>query len=303
MTLRAALLALVLAGPAAAQDGVLTGTLRTVQERGTLRIGARESAVPFSFLNRGNQSVGFSIDLCRGIAEDVAAAVNRPLLPDGAAAWEQGLRIEYVPVSAAARFDMVASGAIDLECGSSTATAERERTVAFSPVFFLAGTKLLVPGGSPLANPADLAGKRVIVSAGTTNGAVLRRLAARPPGFAVLDAPDVPAAFRTLAAGGADALASDDILLAGLLTTEPAARGFRIVGDYLSFEPYAIAFRRDDAALTDLIRSSFARMAQSGMLNASYDRWFTGRLPDGSTMNLPMSAYLAQMYRAMGSPD
>ena len=301
--IRAAILLCVMAAPAWAQDGILTGTLRTVLERGTLRMGVRDASVPFSFLNRGGQPVGFSVDLCRGIAEDAAAAVNRPLLPDGAASWERGLRIEYVPVSAAARFDMAASGAIDLECGSSTATAERARTVAFSPVFFLAGTKLLVPGGSPITGANALSGKRVAVGAGTTNATVLQQLATRTPGFSVVVAPDVLSAVMLMAAGQADAVASDDILLAGLMATEPAARSTRIVGDYLSFEPYAIAFRRDDPAFTDLIRDSFARMAQSGMLTAAYDRWFTGRLPDGTTMNLPISAHLAQMYRAMGSPD
>ena len=300
----AAALALLLAGAARAEEGVpLTGTLKAVGDRGTLLLGVRDDAPPFSFRNPGGQPVGFSVDICRGIAADVAAALNRDLLEADAPAWQAGVRIVFVPVSADARLPMVASGAVDLECGSTTATEARARTVAFSPVFFLAGTKLLAPAGGA-ASLADLAGKTVVVGAGTTNAEVMRRLAARgAPAFAVAEEPTLDAAYARLAAGRADAFASDDILLAGLVATRAEGARFRIVGDFLSYEPYAVTLRRDDPAFSDLVRGSFARMAQAGALTASYNRWLTGRLPNGSSLNLPMSAHLAQMYSAMGDGD
>lgn len=298
--LLAAALAIGLAGAAQAEDGApLTGMLKAVAGRGTLLIGVRTDAPPFSFRNPGGQPVGFSVDICRGIAADVAAALNRDLVAADAPAWQTGVRIVYVPVAADARVPMVASGAVDLECGS--ATEARARVVAFSPVFFLAGTKLLTPVGSAVASPEDLAGKTVVVGAGTTNAEVMRRLAAQgAPAFTVAEEPTLDAAYARLVAGRADAFASDDILLAGLLATRPDGGRFRIVGDFLSYEPYAVMLRRDDPAFSDLVRGSFGRMARDGVLTASYGRWLTGRLPNGESLNLPMSAYLAQMYSALG---
>lgn len=299
-----ALAALCLATEARAEDGAaLTGTLRTIQQRGAVLVGYRDSAPPFAFLNKAGQPVGFLLDLCRGIAADIAGALNRDLLEPGAAEWEQGIRIVLVPVTAEARLPKLLSGEVDLECGSTTATEQRARTVAFSPVFFLAGTKLMVPAGSPVASIRDLRGKTVVVGAGTTNADVIRRLSTQAPPFAVTEAPDLAAAYAMLAAGRADAFASDDILLSGLIATRPDGQRFRVVGDYLSYEPYAIAFRRDDPAFGGLVRQSFERMAQQGTLTALYNRWLTQALPTGAALNLPMSPHLAEMYRALGSPD
>jgi glutamate/aspartate transport system substrate-binding protein len=301
--------AVLLAGNGAvAQDGdVLTGTLKTIEDRGTILLGYRDNALPFAFVNKAGQPVGFSLDLCHGIAEDVARSLNRDLLEPGAPAWQSGVRVVYVLVAAAERLPKIVSGALDLECGSTTANADRARTVAFSPVFFLAGTKLLVPLTNPdavVSSYRDLAGRTVVVSAGTTNADVMRRLADRvSPPIVVNEQPGLDAAFATLVAGKADAFASDDILLSGFVATRPEGRRFRIVGDYLSYEPYAIAFRRDDAAFANLVRSSFERMAREGTLSRLYTRWLIDRLPSGESLNLPMSPHLAEIYRALGQPD
>ena len=309
-TLGALLLAgWALCGAARAEDGdILTGTLATIHQRGTILVGYREEALPFSFRNQAGQPVGFSLDLCHGIASDVAQLLNLDLVEADAPAWQTGLRIRYVPVAADARLPMLVSGAIDLECGSTTATAERAKTVAFSPVFFLAGTKLMVPlqtDGSPTATSfRDLAGKRVAVGAGTTNGVVMDRLAATvTPPVTVVRTPSLDAAYGLLAGGTVDAFASDDILLSGFIASKADGKRFGVVGDFLSFEPYAIGFRRDDPAFAAQVRSSFERMGADGTLVTRYRRWFTDRLPTGQTLALPMSAQLAEMYRALGQPD
>jgi len=304
--LRAAAAALCLASAAAqAEEGaLLTGTLKTISQRGSILIGYRESALPFSFLNKAGQPVGFSLDLCRGIAADVARTLNRDLLEPGAPAWQQGVRMVLLPAAAEARLPKVIAGDVDLECGSTTATDQRAETVAFSPVFFLAGTKLMVPVGSPVASYRDLGGKTVVVGTGTTNADALRRLAKEArPAFSVVEMPDLATAYAALASGKADAFASDDILLAGFIASQPDGRRFQVVGDYLSYEPYAITLRRDDPAFSGLVRQSFERMAREGALTALYNRWLTGRLPNGETLNLPMSPHLAEMYQALGSPD
>ena len=302
---RLLLLALLLFGaPAYAEESLLSGTLKTVNDRGTILIGVRESSIPFSYLNKARQPIGFSVDLCHGIASDVAAALNVDLLEPDAPAWQKGVRIVYVPVAPDERLSKVTSGAVDLECGSTTATEARAKTVAFSPVFFLAGTKLMVRKDGGIASYRDLGGKTVSVSAGTTNGDAMKRLAARgTPAFTVVETPDLPAAYEMLVSGKAAAFASDDILLAGMLATRPDGKAFRVVGDYLSFEPYAIALRRDDADFADLVKHSFERMAADGTLHALYNRWLTQRLPTGENLNLPISPQLAEMYRVLGEPD
>ena len=302
------LLTLALASGARAQDdGLLTGTLKTIRDRGSILLGYRDSAPPFSFLNPGRQPIGFSLDLCHGIAEDVARALNRDLLEADAPAWQTGVRIVYVPVAADERLPKIISGAIDLECGSTTANAEREKRVAFSPIFFLAGTKLLVPllnGRPAIASYRALAGHTVVVGSGTTNAAALHRLAATvSPPVTVTEVPSLDAAYAMLAAGKADAFASDDILLSGFVATHPDGTRFGITGDYLSYEPYAIGFRRDDPGFADLVHDSFARMATEGTLNRLYTRWLMDRLPTGERLNVPISPQLAEMYRALGQPD
>lgn len=301
----ALLLALAAPGRAMADDDTaLSGTLKTINVRGTILIGYRTTSLPFSFLNKAGQPIGFSVDICHGIAEDVARLLHRDLIEADAPAWQTGVRIVYVPVTADERLPKVVSGAIDLECGSTTANAERGKIVAFSPVFFLSGTKLLVPAKSGITSYHGLAGRTVVVGTGTTNADVMHGLANRvSPPFNVVEAPNLDAAYAMLVAGKANAFASDDILLAGYVATRPEGHGYSVVGDYLSFEPYAIALRRDDAQLSDLVKESFARMASEGTLGRLYNRWLVKRLPTGETMGVPMSPYLTEMYRALGQPD
>jgi glutamate/aspartate transport system substrate-binding protein len=296
-------LAVLASGARAEDDVLLSGTLKTIHDRGTILIGYRDSALPFSFLNKAGQPIGFSLDLCHGIAEDVAKALNRDLLEPDAPAWQVGVRIVYVPVAADARLPKIVAGQIDLECGSTTANAERAKTVAFSPIFFLAGTKLLV-SDPKVTSYRGLGGRRVVVSAGTTNAAVMHRIAdAMKTPMTVTEVPSLDAAYDMLAAGKADAMASDDILLNGYIATRADGKRFTIVGDYLSYEPYAIAFRRDDPRFATLVRSSFERMAGEGELSRLYNKWLVDRLPTGETLKLLISPHLAEMYRALGQPD
>src|SRR4051812_12214383 len=201
---------LLMAGGARAEEGApLSGTLKTVHDRGTILIGYRDSAPPFSFLNPAKQPIGFSLDLCHGIAADVARTLDRDLLEVDAPAWQTSVRIVYVPVAGDERLPKIVSGAIDLECGSTTANAERAKTVAFSPIFFLAGTKLLVKleNGRPrVSSYRNLAGRTVVVGSGTTNAAAVHRLAATvSPPITVTEVPTLDTAYDMLAAGKADA--------------------------------------------------------------------------------------------------
>ena len=230
--------------------------------------------------------------------------MHQELLEADAPAWQSGLRIVYVPVAADERLPKLVSGAIDLECGSTTANAERARTVAFSPVFFLAGTKLMVPVKGHVGSYRDLAGRTVAVSAGTTNAEALRRLADRvSPPIKVVETPGLDAAYDMLAAGKADAFARTTFSLRASSPRARTAGTFGSSATICRIEPYAIALRKDDPAFAALVRDAFARMAEEGTLSRLYARWLVSRLPTGETLGVPMSAQLAEMYRAMGQPD
>src|SRR5215475_2149738 len=197
-------LAVALAQAAAAQDtlGALSGTLKKIRSTGTITLGYRESSLPFSYLNRRRQPIGYSIDLCREIIEDVSVEL------DG-----MEVKIAFAPVDSADRLDKVKTGAVDLECGSTTSNLERQKEVAFSPVFFIAGTKLMVPKSSSIQSYRDLAGKTVVATAGTTNETALRTLSDKQRlGINIVTAPDHAESLAVLMADKADAFASDDVL-------------------------------------------------------------------------------------------
>jgi glutamate/aspartate transport system substrate-binding protein len=287
----------VLGVPADAQEAAdvraLSGTLKKVKETGTITLGYRESSLPFSYLNRRRQPIGYSIDLCREIVEDASTEL------DG-----MELRIAFAPVTPANRLRKVASGEIDLECGSTTANVQRRQEVAFSPIFFIAGTKLMVQKSSPVRSYRDLAGKTAVVTAGTTNEAALRTLSDKQKlGISIISAPDHAQSLETLVSGKADAFATDDVLLYGFIATSANARDMKVVGEYLSYDPYGLAYRRDDSAFAAVVERTFTRMAGERRLAELYNKWFLRRLPTGETMNLPMGPQLDEIFRMLGQPE
>ena len=271
----------------------LTGTLKKVHDTGTVVIGYRESSIPFSYLNSRGEPIGYSIDLGRAVVDGISNEL------DG-----QTLKIKFVPVTSESRIPAVVNGEIDLECGSTTNNTQRQKEVAFSPVMFVAGTKLLVKGDSTIQSFRDLSGKTVVVTAGTTNEEAMRRLSDK---FAIsmhlITARDHAESYQQLATGKADAFASDDVLLYGLIAENRTSENFKVVGEFLSYDPYGIMFRKDDAQLATVVQRVFQEMAQSRDLEYTYKRWFLSRLPSGETLNLPMSAQLEEIFRTLGAPD
>ena len=292
----ALLLVLALAPAQAAAVELLTGTLRKAAETGEVVIGYRTSSVPFSFTERvggTERPVGYALDLCREVVEDIGQAIGRPV------------RIRTEPVTAETRFDALTSDRIDLECGSTTTNAERRKRVAFSPVTYFSATKLLVRRESGIGSYRDLGAKRVVVTAGTTNEAALRTMLAKARVAAeILVAKDHGESFAMVKDGRADAFATDDVLLYGLKAAAGAeGSGLTVLPEKLSFEPYAIAFRKDDPALAALVTATFQRLAESRELRWTYDKWFLKRLPNGERLDIPMSDELRTSFSVLGLQD
>ena len=177
---------------------------------------------------------------------------------------------------------------------------QRQKEVAFSPIFFVAGTKLMVPRDSAVKSYRDLAGKTVVVTAGTTNEKTLRELSQKfKLGINLLVARDHADSFGLVKSGQADAFATDDVLLYGLIARDAAKAEYEVVGDYLSYDPYGIMYRKGDAQLRKVINDSFQVLAEDGEIERQYKRWFLRKLPTGESINLPMSAQLEAIIQTM----
>jgi glutamate/aspartate transport system substrate-binding protein len=283
--------ALTAASSAGAQE--LTGTLKKVKDSKTVILGYRESSIPFSYVNKVGEPIGYSIDLCNAVVDEVSKEL-------------EGIEIEenYKKVTAETRIPAVKSGEVDLECGSTTANFERKKEVAFSPVFFVAGTKLLVPRSSGISSYRDLRDKTVVVTAGTTNEAAVRAISDKQHlGIKFLVGADHADSFAMLKEGKADAFATDDVLLYGLAATARLGDRYHVVGEYLSYDPYGLMYRKDDPDFAAIVDRTFNRLAQSRELVQLYNKWFQQRLPTGETLDLPMSPQLEEIFRVEGVPD
>jgi glutamate/aspartate transport system substrate-binding protein len=268
-----------------------TGTLKSINESGVLRVGHRENSPPFAFLDLRGKPVGYSLDLCDAVAEEIAAELGREI------------RTEYRPVTPENRFELVASGAIDLECGSTTNNAERRKLVAFSPTMFVTGTKLLVRRQSPIRYFGDLRGKTVALTRGTVQAQAIPALAERQRlGVKFVTTADHNASFELLASGKADAFANDDVQLYGMLAETRSGSDYQVVGDFLTFADYALMLRKDDPDFAGVVDRAFARLATSRQIVAIYEKWFLRPLPTGARLNLPMSPHLEALFRVQRSP-
>jgi glutamate/aspartate transport system substrate-binding protein len=284
-----ALAALTGAGASWAQDAGLGPTLAAIKRSNTVRLGYREASPPFSFLDQANRPIGYSLELCEAIVEEIGSEVDSP-----------GLRIEYVKVTSESRIPAILDKKIDLECGSTTNNAERRQRVAFSPLMFVAGTRLMVPKAAKVSGITDLKGKTIVVTRGTTNE---QAIAAADKKFAlglkIVTADDHEQSYQRLADGGADGFATDDILLAGLIARHRAQDTFTVVGDLLSYDPYGIMFARDAPQLAAVVERTFRKLATNHDLVPLYEKWFMRRLPTGERLGVPISPQLEEGFRVL----
>jgi glutamate/aspartate transport system substrate-binding protein len=286
--LAACLLATAAIAQSAGGEG-LSPTLAGIKSRQMVHLGYRESSPPFSFLDQANRPIGYSLELCEAIVEEIGVEVDEP-----------ELKIDYVKVTSDDRIPAVVQGKVDLECGSTTANVERGKQVAFSPLIFVAGTKLMVPKGSQLSSAADLKGKTVVVTKGTTNEQAMHNADKKfSLGMTILAAADHEQSYQMLVDGKADAFATDDILLYGLIARHKSQDRFRVAGDYLSYDPYGIMFRKGEPQLAAVVERAFHKLGSNHDLIPLYNKWFVGRLPTGERLNVAISPQLEEAFRVL----
>jgi len=251
----------------AADPSTSGSRLQKIRDSRSITLAYRTDAGPFSFVDANQQMAGYSVDLCRRVVTGIEEQL-------GAGA----LKVNWVPVTVENRFDTIAKGQADMECGSSTVTLGRMKTVDFSSFIFVDGTGLLVKTSTPAHGLSDLAGKRIGVIGGTSNQRALDdALKARLISATVVPLTSREEGLAQVESGAIDAFASDRLLLLGLATKAQDARSLSLLADALSFEPYAIALPRGDWQLRLAVNSALAQIYRGGAITEIYQRWF-GRI-------------------------
>ena len=271
--------------------GTVSGTLARIKKTGVVRIGYREASIPFSFLDRSGRPIGYSIDLCNAVVEEIGRLLDR-----------DDLKVDFVKVTADDRLDAIVDNRIDLECGSTTNNLERRKRVEFSPMIFVSGTKVMVPVATPWRDFRNLKGRKVAVTRGTTNAQALKALDQKfGLGITLVEGDDHEDSYRLLVEGKVDAFATDDVLLYGLIAQHRAQNQFKVVGEFLSYDPYGIAFRRNEPVLRDAVERAIRNLVVARDIGPIYAKWFTSRLPNGERFNIPMSPQLEESFNVLGS--
>jgi glutamate/aspartate transport system substrate-binding protein len=271
----------------------LSPTLANIKRTHVVHLGYRESSPPFSFLDPANRPIGYSLELCEAVVDEIGAEVDDP-----------NLTIQYVKVTSDDRIPAVLQGRIDLECGSTTANAERRKQVAFSPLMFVAGTKLMVPKALPIQVASDLKGKTIVVTKGTTNEQAMHAVDQKLGlGLKIMVSPDHEQSYQMVANGEADAFATDDILLYGLIARHKSQDKFRVTGDYLSYDPYGIMFRKGEPALAEVVERAFRKLGTNHDLIPLYNKWFETRLPTGEKLNVAISPQLEEAFKVLDDSE
>jgi len=291
-TISAWMLAATIAAVSAPAVSQQSGTLKKIAEKKTITLGVRDGADPFSYLDAKQQYIGYSVDLCTKIVDAVKTQVK---LPD--------LAVTMTRVTPQMRMQMLMSGDIDMECGVSTNTLERQKSVAFTVTTFFTGTRLIVKPSSLIRNYKDLKGKTVVVTTGTTNEHAIKEYnLAESLGMRFMQVREHRDALAAVEKGTAVAFPMDDVLLYTMRANAANPPEYVVVGDFLTDEPYAIMLRKEDPAFKKLADDALIALFKSGEINKIYARWFESPIPPRNVnLMMPMNNTLKKLIRSPNS--
>ncbi|WNP31565.1 glutamate/aspartate ABC transporter substrate-binding protein [Morganella morganii] len=293
MFMRKLVLSVLVTGAALASAAVpaeeLTGTLKKINDNGVIIVGHRESSVPFSYYDNQQNVVGYSQDYSNHIVDAVKKTLNKP-----------DLQVKLIPVTSQNRIPLLQNGTFDFECGSTTNNLARQQQAAFSNTIFVVGTRLLTGKDSGVKDFADLAGKNVVVTSGTTSEMLLNKLNdEKQMKMRIISAKDHGDAFRTLESGRAVAFMMDDALLAGERAKAKKPDNWVIVGTPQSEEAYGCMLRKDDPQFKALIDKTVSDAQTSGEAEKSYNRWFKQPIPPKNlNLNFELSGEMKGLFKA-----
>jgi glutamate/aspartate transport system substrate-binding protein len=276
---------LVAAGsPAIAQE--LTGTLKKIKDSGRVVMGVRDASSPLAYTLGGGQYTGYHVELCQKIVDSIKKQLNAP-----------AVQIEYQLVTSQNRIPLVQNGTVDLECGSTTNNATRQKDVAFGLTTYVTEVRIAVKANSGITAIDQLKGKNVVTTTGTTSVQHLRKHE-RAAGidFREIYGKDHAESFLLLESGRADAFVMDDNILAGNIANAKNPADFKIVGEVISVEPIAVMFRKDDPGFKKAVDGAIREVMKSGELEKLYTKWFQSPIPPrNSNLKMPMGATLKSL--------
>ena len=256
----------------------LTGTLKKIKDTGAITVGYRESSIPFSYLDDKQQPIGYAMDLCRRVVEAVKTELKLP-----------NLKVNLQPVTSSNRIPLLQNGTIDMECGSTTNSVERQKQVAFGPTYFVINVTAAVKKSSGIKQLADLNGKTISTTSGTTSVPLLKQYEkTKNAEIREIYGKDHAESFLLLSQDRTAAFIMDDILLAGQIANAPNPQDYMILPESLRQEPYSMMLRKDDPQFKALVDKTVGGIMKSGEIHKIYAKWFTSPIPPKNiNMNFP----------------
>jgi len=256
----------------------LTGTLKKAKDTGVFSLGYRESSIPFSYLDDKQQPIGYAMELCMKVFEAVKTELKMP-----------NLKLGLQSVSSSNRIPLLQNGTIDLECGSTTNSTDRQKQVSFGPTYFVINVSAAVKKSSGIKSMADLAGKTISTTSGTTAVPLLRQYEkTKNADIKEIYGKDHAESFLLLSQDRVSAFVMDDILLAGQIANASNPGEYMILPESLRTEPYSMMLRKDDPQFKALVDKTIDGVMMSGEINKIYAKWFTSPIPPkGINLNFP----------------
>jgi ABC-type amino acid transport substrate-binding protein len=282
------LAALLLCAGAVAQAQVQP-TLQKIRSTGVVTIGARQDALPFSYLDASKKPIGYGIEICNEIVARLKTELKLP-----------AVRVEYVPVTAASRWEIVRSGKADLECGLSVNNQERRKDAGYARPYFFAGLRILTKANSGIKDFSDLVGKKVVTAKGANAVPILRKRIedGRLARTQLVETPTYEESFAMLEKGEADALVTIDNILYAYKATAAKPQEYIVTGDFLVLEAVAIVLRKEDAEFKKAVDRALAGMMIDGLVGRLYSKWFLAPIPPNNVaLGIPMSSLLRDQLR------
>jgi glutamate/aspartate transport system substrate-binding protein len=275
----------VLAGSAQAQE--LYGTLKKIKDTNTITVGHREASIPFSYYDDKKQPIGYAMDLCAKVVDEVKKVIKAP-----------DLQVKYLPVNAQTRIPLMVNGTVNMECGSTTNTIGRQAQVDFSAVYFTTATRVLSRKSGKFKEIEDFKGKSIGLSVGSTNERVVKALidAGKVTDVRILNLKDHAEALVALETDRIDGYASDDIVLYGLISKSRIKGELEVVGRNLSYEPYGVMLPRDDSAFRLVVNKTLADLFRSGEIDKIYAKWF-------DPLEVPVNPLLKAAFELQALPE
>ena len=263
------------------------GTLKKINDSNAIAIGHRDASIPFSYYDEKKQPVGYAMDLCNKVVEEVKKTLHKP-----------DLQVKYVLVNPQTRIPLVANHTIDMECGSTTNTLARQQQVDFSAIYFTTGTRVLTRKAARAKEIEDFQGKSVGVVGGSTNERAIKAMidAGKLTDLRVMDLKDYAEAQAALEADRIAAFVTDDIVLFGLMSKSSIKAELEVVGRFLTYDPYGIMMRRDDSAFRLVVNKTLAGLFRSGEIEKIYAKWF-------APIGVPISPLMKAGFELQALPE